>query len=229
MNIEWENIEVKVAKDVKLYSLYAQPIYIKTTNIDVEKILSIAKKYEMPSQAKDKNESSISLSANKRVLEDEVLKPLKPILMKEFEQYNELVWKYTNTFKITTSWFTKTLKDGSAQWHNHQNASISGVLYLQTDKTNGNIQFQNFNNRWLDIQTKENTMYNFNKATFHCSAGCLIFFPAHLHHTIPINRSENDRYSLAFNLMPVGVVGSHPDFSFTSLTSNDSTYIAETL
>ena len=214
----WENIKVQVAKDIELYPLYAKPIYIKNTNIDVEKILSIAKKYTMPKEVEEgmHMQHNICFSTNKKVLEDEALKPLIPILIKEFEQYNDLVWKYTNTFKITTSWFTKTLKQGGAQWHHHQNSSISGVLYLQTDKANGNIHFRNFNNRWLDIQPKENTMYNFNNATFHCRAGGLIFFPSDLHHTVPISLSENDRYSLAFNLMPVGLVGDYPDSTYST-------------
>ena len=52
--------------------------------------------------------------------------------------------------------------------------------------------------------------YNFNNASeikFNPYNNLLILFPSELHHKILINKSDTIRYSLAFNLVPTGLLG----------------------
>ena len=61
-------------------------------------------------------------------------------MIKKFKAILEHM-RYTNQFKITTSWFTKALKGQSSNFHNHNNSMYSAVLYLQTDENSGAISF----------------------------------------------------------------------------------------
>ena len=66
---------------------------------------------------------------------------LKDIILKEFYSYAYDGMRFTNKFRITTSWFTKTTRGQASPMHNHDNCMFSCVLYLQTSQHSGDIVF----------------------------------------------------------------------------------------
>ena len=135
------------------------------------------------------------------------LKFLKDKLLEEFYLFSSDVMKYTNEFEITTSWFTECKEGQSSKFHNHNNCILSGVFYLQTDENSGDIKFQSFDDNRCLIHKEKYNVFNSIEYGFKPSNGLLLIFPSELWHRIEENKSNITRYSLAFNLTPVGLVG----------------------
>ena len=151
---------------------------------------------------------SSSSSINKRVLEK--YPKTKKILLDKFKKVALEDYKYENDFIITTSWFTKTLKDQSSLMHIHKNSFYSGVYYFDdyTDKSAPIIfhsplhQFYDF-----DLMPSNWTIQNSTIWKIQPQKNCLLIFPSYLQHSIEKSIENTTRYSLAFNIIPVGEYG----------------------
>ena len=149
----------------------------------------------------------------KRILEQ--YPRIRDILLNKFYYIaeNNLGYKKRD-YMITTSWMTLTPPGGSAQMHSHRNSFWSGVYYYHDnyDDDSGAIEFENpLLNRWdfmFDVPDIE-TLNEFNAGSwrFKPQKKRLILFPSHLKHSISLNKSNDIRYSLAFNIVPLGVWG----------------------
>jgi uncharacterized protein (TIGR02466 family) len=161
------------------------------------------------SEIPDRNDNNISeTSSNNDILNTKELLFFKKILIDEFNIFKNNVFKYTyNDFKLTTSWITKSNPGKQSNYHNHNNCMYSGVFYINTDNTSGDISFHDYSVKRFELNVEE---YNFNNASeikFNPYNNLLILFPSELHHKILINKSDTIRYSLAFNLVPTGLLG----------------------
>ena len=183
---------------------------MKHLEIDTDKIISMIDNHFENSGSNTSidvdNISSVSIS--KSILELENFIDLKKQLMNELNNFFHNVMNYESDFKITTSWFTKSQNSQSSNYHNHNNSMFSGILYLQTDENSGDISFEDFNNRRYKLNVKEYNIYNCTEYQIKPIEGLLILFPSEVHHKILKNNSNIVRHSLAFNIIPVGEIGS---------------------
>jgi uncharacterized protein (TIGR02466 family) len=114
---------------------------------------------------------------------------------------------------ITTSWVNKARPGDYHNNHWHSNSMVSGVYYIKTNPKSGAICFnkdRGYNNLWGDticIDFDIDTDYNTKAAGIHPSTGDLLLFPSILNHSVLLNESTEDRYSLAFNVFPRGIIG----------------------
>ena len=190
--------------------LFSKVFYMKHLEIDTDKIISMIDNHFENSGTNTSidvdNISSVSIS--KSILELENFIDLKKQLMNELNNFFHNVMNYESDFKITTSWFTKSQNSQSSNYHNHNNSMFSGILYLQTDENSGDISFEDFNNRRYKLNVKEYNIYNCTEYQIKPNDGLLILFPSEVHHKILKNNSNIVRHSLAFNIIPVGEIGS---------------------
>ena len=151
------------------------------------------------------NDKNANLTSEERdVLKKDKLNFLKRMILDKFNELNNEIFKYNNKFIITTSWFTHTKNDKFGNFHNHSNSMFSGVFYFTDD--NSSIKFQNFNkNTSFNIIPKEFNVYNSSSWEVKPPKGTILLFPSELYHYV--NISNNDRKSLAFNIVPVGEYG----------------------
>tara|TARA_R100001244_G_C5121276_1_gene123566 strand:+ start:52 stop:681 length:630 start_codon:yes stop_codon:yes gene_type:complete len=184
--------------------VFSKPIYSKLLNIDTKRIVSIIEEYEFHRASSSNGGSS---SNSRYILEDEKFKFLKDELIREFYVFASGVMRYSNEFEITTSWATKIVKGQGSDYHNHNNCMISGILYLQTDETSGDISFRDYDTKRYQIHTKESNIFNSTKYRFTPSDRMLLLFPSEVQHKVEENNSDIIRYSLAFNVTPVGLIG----------------------
>ena len=187
---------------------------MKHLEIDTDKIISMIDNHFENSGTNTSidvdNISSVSIS--KSILELENFIDLKKQLMNELNNFFHNVMNYESDFKITTSWFTKSQNSQSSNYHNHNNSMFSGILYLQTDENSGDISFEDFNNRRYKLNVKEYNIYNCTEYQIKPIDGLLILFPSEVHHKILKNNSNIVRHSLAFNIIPVGEIGSNDSY-----------------
>tara|TARA_B100000941_G_C28500350_1_gene553738 strand:- start:60 stop:683 length:624 start_codon:yes stop_codon:yes gene_type:complete len=194
--------------------LFSKVFYMKQLDIDTNKITSmIDNHFESSGTNTSIDVDNItSVSTSKSILELENFSDLKKQLLNELNNFFHNVMNYESEFKITTSWFTKSQTSQSSNYHNHNNSMFSGILYLQTDENSGDISFEDFNNRRYKLNVKEYNIYNCTEYQIKPIDGLLILFPSEVHHKILKNNSNIVRHSLAFNIIPVGEIGSDDSY-----------------
>ena len=199
-------------KEAVVYPLFSLPLMAMSLDIDNNKLLKYIKNISYKSNP---HSDKCYLSKSVKILDDKKLKKEKETFLKAIKEYLKLLG-YTHDFKILNSWSTKVKQNYQSQPHVHTNTWISGVYYTQDNssirfiKNWANSSFFNleFNNsiniysatRW-DLKVKKNT---------------LLIFPSELQHKIQKNTLKYDRYSIAFNVLPIG--------SFNKGQDNEITY-----
>tara|TARA_R100000005_G_C4906119_1_gene145959 strand:- start:61 stop:687 length:627 start_codon:yes stop_codon:yes gene_type:complete len=197
---------------VNLYPLFASNV-IQTT-FDDERSISILEKvykdYELNDPGQDGAGGTL-VSKDIFVLNDH--SRVKRSLLKKFEEINQNILKLPVDFSLTTSWFTKSNKNSFSQFHSHKNSFYSGVLYFGKYSKDGKqapIQFkspiEDLNS--FHVLSSEWNIHNSLVWDVYPEQNMLIFFPSYLKHRIGKHLDDNPRYSLAFNIVPVGSYGS---------------------
>tara|TARA_Y100000114_G_C11717546_1_gene306768 strand:+ start:485 stop:1111 length:627 start_codon:yes stop_codon:yes gene_type:complete len=143
-----------------------------------------------------------SFASNDRfVLNNSELLFFKDMIMHEFNNFkNSVMQLYDTTFEMTTSWFTKTPKGHSSEFHNHNNCMFSGVFYFDDSS---NLVFQDFSVRSFFAHPNVYNDYNCDLYRISPEKNMITFFDSRLHHKISSNNSDMMRYSLAFNFIPI--------------------------
>ena len=85
--------------------------------------------------------------------------------------------------------------------HNHTDAVLSGVYYIDATENQGNIQFERSDNAEYHLPSyiEKITYFNATRATYAAKTGALYIFPGWLKHSVQGNQSNTDRISLSFN------------------------------
>ena len=89
----------------------------------------------------------------------------------------------------------------------------AGVFYVDADESSG-IVFNDPRPQATIIQPfiKNKSVDNANSLKFEAKTNRLILFPSWLQHYVPVNKTSNNRISLAFNLMLKGKVGNSKEY-----------------
>jgi uncharacterized protein (TIGR02466 family) len=157
----------------------------------------------------EKNDNKCYHSSDYYILKNH--KNLKNDILQCFNYFKNNIMHYENTdFQITTSWITKVDLNSVSHYHNHKNSFYSGVLYFDDLVDCGPIEFTNTNLTPQSFSVNLPTEYNIHNCStwqIHPSKNNIIFFPSYLNHRVSLHLSDTPRYSLAFNLIPIGVFG----------------------
>ena len=109
-------------------------------------------------------------------------------------------------YRIFSSWLTKAPPKASSDSHYHANSWLSGVYYPKGDPGFG-IRFDHDNTSAFYTPPTEYNIYNSTNWTIFPEDNNLILFFSQLRHKIMPNKSTNNRFSLAFNILPKGPFG----------------------
>ncbi|MAG49912.1 hypothetical protein CMO86_09780 [Candidatus Woesearchaeota archaeon] len=190
----------------EIIPLFSKSLFIQTLKIDSQTIVQKLNNLNLSAPREDKFSSDRATIYN--VLQLEPFNDLNNIIEKQINNLLQKKLHYNNSFVISTSWITKTKPNQKSEIHNHDNCFFSGILYLQTELNCGKIEFLNMDNKRFDLQRKEYNIFNSNSWTIEPKNNMLILFPSELYHRVLKNNSNITRISLAFNIMPKGILGS---------------------
>ena len=157
-------------------------------------------------KANFKDDKSSSVNQEFEILDKPQFKLLGDMVLKSFKKFAREQLKISNDFKISSSWLTKTEPNQESHYHRHYNCYYSGVLYIDTDE-GGEIVFDNMTDERFLLNKIEDNNYNTRSFIFETKNKMIIFFPSDIHHKIAENKTNKDRYSVAFNFYPIGNIG----------------------
>ena len=187
--------------------IFGKVIYSEYIDIDTEDVID---KIGIPRKTTLQRELKYYPDSPKEtlyVLERPEFKHLKESVLEKIYEYTRDVMKWSCDFEITTSWFNEIEPGDGSHSHCHTNALVSGVVYLQTTPDSGNITFTDWSYKQIRPVSTEYYIHNAQNWTYTPENNMILIFPADLWHKIEENKSSENRYSLAFNAMPVGTIG----------------------
>jgi uncharacterized protein (TIGR02466 family) len=126
--------------------------------------------------------------------------------------YEILEVERSQRWEITTSWVNRAPPGGYHAMHWHSNSLISGVVYIETNPNSGAICFhkdrshKNIFTETIRIDFINQNNLNSETLGFKPINNDILLFPSILNHSVSPNESDQDRYSLAFNVFPRGIV-----------------------
>ena len=109
-------------------------------------------------------------------------------------------------YRIFSSWLTKSEPKTSSDSHIHSNSWLSGIYYPKSDPGFSTTFFHDKTSPFFTTPKKYN-IYNATDWTIFPEDNYLILFFSQLRHKIMPNKSNKDRFSLAFNILPQGQFG----------------------
>ena len=191
---------------VEIIPLFSVPLYRSTMTIsdDVKR------------SARDLEYSRIDAgngyqSVNTRVLDTPEFKYIKSEILSQVDFFSrQLCVSPSVTFKLTNSWVMRHDRGDWAQEHSHTNSLLSGIVYLDTDGTTGDINFNSRSNIFpaaIDIEFSGYNIYNSKGWTITPHSGDVLIFPSTLLHSVSENTCNNGRYCLSFNMFVDGELG----------------------
>ena len=200
--------------------LFSIPVYFSKTNLTDEDI-----NFVMEQEYKKMDRGNGFLTINKRLLNTPQLKNLKEKINNHIQifTYEKLKVSPKMKFKILNSWGVKMVKGNHALPHTHPNSLISGIIYLKTLKKGGEVGFHR-NARWENIfplcvsaEYVEHNLTTCDKFTVVPKPGDIILFPSSLSHSVGLNQSDENRYSIAFNIYTEADIGMEKDTNSLSI------------
>ena len=197
-----------MSKIIETLPLFSEPFSIGRLDVDQKNILKYLKTISYKPRT-----PTLRKSFDYNILVSDSFKLLDgmPSLKKEIEsaltEHIQKVLQYNIDFYIYASWSAKTLPQGYAARHHHANGWLSAVYYPIGHK---DFQIRFYPPRmanWHCDKIKEYNIYNSSSWTFTAEDNMLIIFNNLIDHEILCNTSDQDRYSVACNLIPKGKLG----------------------
>jgi uncharacterized protein (TIGR02466 family) len=188
--------------------LFSSPVInTQVENVDPSLVLSKMKtlEFELTNQSKSgSGDAIIGISKSLNILS--YFPELKSEIESKLDFYIRNVLMYKNVkYKITTSWGTKTSSGGYGQEHMHSNSWLSGVWYPEKSSP---ILFVKRDRPFLQIEEPEEwNFFNSQQWQIEPEKNTLIIFDSQQNHRVLCNEYDHDRYSIAFNVLPIGRIG----------------------
>jgi uncharacterized protein (TIGR02466 family) len=104
------------------------------------------------------------------------------------------------SMEIENSWINVSKPNGFQFAHTHEPSMVSGVYYHKTSGEDGNIVFESPNLYFNAYDFPNNDAQCRGAIEYVPAAGRLLLFPSWLTHHVDVNRTQEERISLSFNL-----------------------------
>tara|TARA_Y100001970_G_scaffold293993_1_gene445461 strand:- start:16537 stop:17139 length:603 start_codon:yes stop_codon:yes gene_type:complete len=119
------------------------------------------------------------------------------------ESFHDMSWDLNKQkVKITSMWSIINTKESLNERHIHGNNYISAAYYVKAPKNCGNIVFYDPRSAPTyhhPFSTKPNKL-NSNSHSIEPKEGLLILFPSYIHHSVEVNKSDDERVVISFNI-----------------------------
>ena len=194
----------------QIVQLFSQPLYINKVNITQTIIDNVINTPMLSDNGGYKNGSMsetqwlTSQPEIRTIVEDHLSEYIFGVLAIDSNKHK---------IELSSSWVNLHKPYDSGVNHSHSNAMYSGVMYFKTPPNSGDIVFKipamypTFCSQTLYPEVVDYNQYNMREARITPQEGMIMCFPSHLSHSVYVNESNEDRYSMAFNYILRGEYG----------------------
>ena len=146
-------------------------------------------------------------STDSYLFKHEPLKKIKNFCRESITKYTEKILNSKQSLVITQCWTNRNPPGAKHHEHVHPNSIVSGVFFFRIGGKLPPIQFAKTIQGAMKLDPIK--FNNINAETFllPCVPGELLLFPSNLKHSVPINLSDETRYSMSFNTFCIDVLG----------------------
>lgn len=148
-------------------------------------------------------------TSNQQILEDSIFKETKEEIREATLRYSrEAVGHSILDLDFSTSWANITDDNKHIRRHSHANSYISGCFYLNQGSNinlHNPIKKKDMYTLTPTTEFNANNKYTWDFISITPEPNMLIIFPSGLAHSV--DPSPTRRHSVAFNTMPLGLVG----------------------
>ena len=206
----------------EVLELFPTPVFASQIPLEFSKVVPWLFKQEMLSEEVDSPNYG-ERSKNSYILDEPESKDLKNYILGLVNQYGKMLGYEYDSYRFGQSWVSYKHPGQHHTMHSHPNSLISGVFYFgePTDKIPA-IKFHKleggFNVSYLSpklVKDKRELKYAQKEFSIEFTPGLLLLFPSYLHHSVPLNKTDKTRCSLAFNIVPT--IGLGEETSLTEL------------
>jgi uncharacterized protein (TIGR02466 family) len=196
-----------------IYPLFSTPVYVNNVG-DFQR--PDIKSLEYSSAIPNGGVFNFLSSIDKNVLDRPDFRTLHDVVLQQIDRYARefLGVNESIEFYVTNSWVNIHRKGQSAGPHVHHNSLLSGVLYLKAEENSGDLVFHRNALSLvpfppaLDLDMNTFNIYNCKSWGHKPKTNDICLFPSVLMHSVDPNESDEERWSLAFNVFVRGDIGS---------------------
>ena len=194
----------------QIVPLFSQPLYINKTDLTDQMIQSVM---DTPCQSDNGGYSNGWMSQTQWLTSQPEIRAVVEYNLSKYVYDVLQVDETKHQLEHTSSWVNKHNHGDSGHGHAHNNAMFSGVMYFKVPPDSGDLTFfvpamiPTWCTQTLYPEVKEYNIHNMRESRIPVKDGMIIIFPAHLTHSININNSNQERYSMAFNYILRGEYG----------------------
>jgi uncharacterized protein (TIGR02466 family) len=195
-----------------IFPLFSAPLYVNNVGaFDAPDIRTLEYTNRLP----DGSYFNFLTSTDKSVLDRPSFAAARVAVMTEIEWYVRELCHVSRAveFYVTNSWVNVYRPGDQAGAHTHHNSLLSGVLYLRVKEGGGDIVFHRDVNSLvpfppaLDLDMDAANLYNCKSWAHTPQTNDICLFPSVVSHSVEPNRSDEERWSLAFNVFVRGRFG----------------------
>ena len=206
----------------EVLELFPTPVFTTTIPLEYSKVVPWFYTQEMLSEEVDSPNYG-ERSKDAYILDKPECLDLKAYLLTLTKTYGDMLGYDYESYRFGQSWLSYKHPGQHHTMHSHPNSLISGVFYFgePAEKVPA-IKFHKlmgaFNTSSLSpkkVNDKREKKYSWEEFSITFTPGLLLLFPSFLHHSVPLNKSEKTRCSLAFNVVPT--IGFGDEKSLTEL------------
>jgi uncharacterized protein (TIGR02466 family) len=198
-----------MSSNFDIIELFPTPVYATLLPQGLSTVVPWFYKQEMLSEEVDEANYG-QRSKNSYILNEPQCNNLAYYILQRVNEYGKKLGYDYISYKFSQSWLTFKYPGQHHTMHSHPNSLISGVFYFgEPDSNIPAIKFHKigggFNVSYIKPKTKkteDNLRYTQDDFSVNFQPGLLLLFPSYLHHSVPVNNTDNVRCSLAFNIVP---------------------------
>jgi len=179
----------------ELLQIFPTPVLITKYGEDFSEETKYVENLEYTDQKENKN----FRSKDSYLFKQEPLKKIKNFCSESLTTLTEKILNSKQRLVITQCWTNRNPPGSKHHEHTHPNSIVSGVFFFRIGGKLPPIQFAKSIQGAMKLDPIKYNNVNAETFLLPCVPGELLLFPSNLKHSVPINLSEETRYSMSFN------------------------------
>jgi len=188
----------------ELLQIFPSPVLITKYEHSIEEEFKFIEKLRYIEQKENKNFKS----DDTYLLKHKELSKIKDFIYESLNKFTKNIFHTKQRLVVTQCWTNRNPPHSKHHEHVHPNSIVSGVFYFKQSKTLPPIQFSKAVQDSFKLSPEKYNILNSETFLLPMVDGELVLFPSSLRHSVPINRGNEERYSMSFNTFCIEELGS---------------------